>query len=154
MEYDPPSVREKRGQYSLHQQCLMFMVHYGCLKVFTLGYVELGRPLEATGDTQRNYNCLETGCVCVFVCKCVCVFMSESWRKEGLLSLEGVLQIVRVCVCVCTVVHYVEWQVKEKKKTWGKKVRNMKKKKKKSCYSVGPARALRINLAGSNSTWS
>lgn len=46
-----PPVNE--GQYSPHQQCLMFTVHYGCLKVFTLRNAEFGWPFGSIGYTKE-----------------------------------------------------------------------------------------------------
>lgn len=85
-----------RGQYSLHQKV---MVHYGCLKVFTFGNVELGRPVRLKGYTKELQL---PGNRCVSVCEWLCVSRStlEWWRKEEMWSLEGVLQ-KKKSVCVC-----------------------------------------------------
>lgn len=51
---------------------------------------------------QRNYNCLETGCVCVRVCECQ--------SKEDVWCRDGVLQN-RTSVCVWMVLHRrAEWK--------------------------------------------
>lgn len=117
----------------------MFTVHYGCLKAFTLEHVELGRPLGFTGYTkelQMPGNRMRA---------CVCVCLSSEWMLEWLRT-EGMLSLVRsrsVTNCVCVLYACdVEWQVKEK--NVGINMKNDKK----SCYSVCPVRALRINLAG------
>lgn len=54
--------------------CLMFTVHYVCLKVFTLENVEVGRPTGYTMELQLPGNRL---CVCVRVRECVCVRASK-----------------------------------------------------------------------------
>lgn len=80
---------------------------------------------------------------------CVRESMSELLKKERMLSLEGVLQIVWVCVCVYVwlCIMWSDRCIKIKKEMWRKKW-EIWKTNKKSCYSVWPARALRINLAG------
>lgn len=65
-------------------------------------------------------------CVCVYVC------MSEWWTKEGMLGLEGVLQIVCECVCVCSYGCALCGVTGEKNRNVEKKVRNMKNKQKKA----------------------
>ena len=85
-------------------------------------------------------------CVCVCVCVCVRVFVCACMEKgRDVKSGRSVTNRMRVCVCM--VVLYVEWQVKEKHRNVEKKW-EIWKRNKKSCYSVWPARALRINLAG------
>lgn len=120
-----------RGQYSLHQT---FTVHYGCLKVFTFGSVELGRPVGPKGYTKELQL---PGNRCVSVCEwlCVCQSTSEWWSKEGMWGLEGALQKKCMCVCVRMVVRYVVWLVNEKSKR-GERSENNEKQTKKSCYSV------------------
>lgn len=130
-----------RGQYSLHRQCLVFTVHYGCLKVFTLRNVELGRPLRVHRLHKGTITAWkQVVFVCMWVRMCVCQ------RKKERLSLEGVLQTVCVCLYGCALCG-VTGVKKKKIEMWRKKWETWKNNKK-SCYSVWPARALRINLAG------
>lgn len=76
----------------------------------------------------------------------MCVYVRVCMEKgRDVKSGRSVTNRMRVYVCM--VVHYVEWQVKEKHRNVEKKW-EIWKINKKSCYSVWPARALRINLAG------